>query len=206
MKPLYKSKTFWTAVGGAVTAVGAYMTGDLTGAQAVAAVLAAATAIFLRDGVNSAARAAAMLLVCVSLVGCATSQQPQDQTNRGQLGEAGDKDVVAVGFGAVGTTKAGARLHDVDPRAGAGGEILEPIVLWNPVTETWEVQVDANGNVLMKKISSVRNYHNYIGSTLSVTATGTGTTEGQQTQGADAKADANPSNTTDVDGTVTPGN
>ena len=51
MNALLKSKTFWTAVVGTITAVGAYFTGDLAFAEMIQAVFAALVIIFLRQGV-----------------------------------------------------------------------------------------------------------------------------------------------------------
>lgn len=48
---IFKSKTFWTAVIGAITAIGAYLTGSIDAAQAVEAVFGALVVIFLRQGV-----------------------------------------------------------------------------------------------------------------------------------------------------------
>jgi len=50
--PWYKQKTTWTAVAGVVGAVGAYVTGALTLAEAVGAAWAAAMVIFARQGIE----------------------------------------------------------------------------------------------------------------------------------------------------------
>jgi hypothetical protein len=52
-KPLYKSKTFWTGVGGVVTAAAGYATGDLTLAAAAQLAVTSLVGIFLRDAVRS---------------------------------------------------------------------------------------------------------------------------------------------------------
>ena len=52
MAELLKSKTFWTAVAGIITAVGAYSTGEIDLATAVQGVFAALIVIFLREGVR----------------------------------------------------------------------------------------------------------------------------------------------------------
>ena len=47
----YKSKTNWTAIIAALTAVSAYLTGSIDAVTAVQSVFAAVIAIFLRSGV-----------------------------------------------------------------------------------------------------------------------------------------------------------
>jgi len=124
---------------------------------------------------------ALLLMVCMvgTLAACATTTQPADLGQQAKVGE-GNKDTSAAGFGAVATTRRGAKLHDGTASGGnAGGEILEPVVLWNPETKTWTPIFDAEGRPLMKVVRGLRDYHNYIGSTLSVTATGSGTTDSQ---------------------------
>lgn len=52
MAELLRSKTFWTAVAGIITATGAYFTGEITLATAIQSVFAALVVIFLREGVR----------------------------------------------------------------------------------------------------------------------------------------------------------
>jgi CDP-diglyceride synthetase len=54
---LLKSKTFWTAIGGIITTVGAAMTGTMTWSQAIMPILTALIGIFLKDGQINAAKA-----------------------------------------------------------------------------------------------------------------------------------------------------
>ena len=144
-----------------------------------------------------------ILLALLALTACATSKQPTAQDNAAQLGE-GNKDLSVAAFGAVSTTRQQARLHDINPGEGRGGTVLEPVVLWNPVTKTWEPQLDGAGNPIMKAIAGFRDYNNFIGSTISLSATGSGTTSGSQTQGQDSKPVATPTNDVKPSTAVTP--
>ena len=50
---LLKSKTFWTALIGILTTVGAVLTGEMTWATAIMPILTALVGIFLKDGLLS---------------------------------------------------------------------------------------------------------------------------------------------------------
>lgn len=70
----WKSRTTWTGIAGIVAAVGGYCTGELGGAAAVAGVLAALGAIFMRDAIKPAA---GLLVVSLMLGACATAPAQQ---------------------------------------------------------------------------------------------------------------------------------
>ncbi len=81
MLPWYKQKTTWTALAGIVAAVGAWMSGDVSGQATVGAVIAAMSVIFLRQGVEKSGgqagrvRIGLVVLVAVAalvLAGCQT--------------------------------------------------------------------------------------------------------------------------------------
>jgi hypothetical protein len=143
------------------------------------------------------------LLIAV-LAGCSTANVPSDLANKAALGEQGDKHTVAAGFGAVATTRATARLFDKNPDTGGGGEIVEPVVLWNPETKSWQPVFGADGQPLFKTVKGLRDYNNNIGATLTytVSAAGSGTTSGEQTQGGSQTGAATPTNTVEVPVTV----
>ena len=48
---LWKSKTFWTGIAGIITAVGAYMAGEISLGVLLTTSLTALLAIFVRDGI-----------------------------------------------------------------------------------------------------------------------------------------------------------
>jgi len=52
MIPIYKTKTFWTAVAGIVTAVGGYLAGELGAMATIGACLAGLSIIFTRQGIE----------------------------------------------------------------------------------------------------------------------------------------------------------
>lgn len=51
---ILKSKTFWAAIGGVVTAIGSAVVGIITPVEAAQVVWAAFLAIFVRDGMTGA--------------------------------------------------------------------------------------------------------------------------------------------------------
>jgi len=52
--PFWKQKTTWTAAAGLVTAVGAFIAGDLSTAAMIASAFAAIGSIFMRQGIEKA--------------------------------------------------------------------------------------------------------------------------------------------------------
>jgi len=52
--PFYKQKTTLTAILGALGAVAAYLTGEMSLVSAIGAILAALTGIFMRQGIEKA--------------------------------------------------------------------------------------------------------------------------------------------------------
>ena len=52
MKKFFKSKTNWTCIIGGIGALGAYLSGEISGAMAVQSGLAALAGIFMRQGVE----------------------------------------------------------------------------------------------------------------------------------------------------------
>jgi len=50
--PFYKQKTTWTAIAGAIAAVGAYYTGEIDSTTLIQSVFVSAMAIFMRQGVE----------------------------------------------------------------------------------------------------------------------------------------------------------
>jgi len=52
MNPLYKTKTFWTAVAGLLGIAAGYFTGELGLKEAIESAFLALTAIFLRAGIQ----------------------------------------------------------------------------------------------------------------------------------------------------------
>ncbi|MBU0907748.1 MAG: hypothetical protein KKE05_06350 [Nanoarchaeota archaeon] len=54
MATLLKSKTFWAAIAGIITAVGAYLTGEMELATAIQTGIGCLLAIFIRDGIATA--------------------------------------------------------------------------------------------------------------------------------------------------------
>ena len=50
--PIWKRKTFWGAVVGMVTATGAYLSGELTLALYIGAMIAAVQTIFIRQAID----------------------------------------------------------------------------------------------------------------------------------------------------------
>ena len=50
--PIWKSKTFWTAIGGVCTAAGAYFEGSLGLTGLISAVFGGLAVIFMRQGVQ----------------------------------------------------------------------------------------------------------------------------------------------------------
>ena len=55
---MHKTKTFWASLGGIVTAVGAYFTGDIDLAATMQIVVTSVLALFLRHGVAKSEKAA----------------------------------------------------------------------------------------------------------------------------------------------------
>jgi hypothetical protein len=52
MNELLKTKTFWTGIAGIVAAVGGYLTGTMSPAEAIQTGIGSLVAIFLRDGLR----------------------------------------------------------------------------------------------------------------------------------------------------------
>ncbi len=52
MNAFFRSKTNWTAIIAAITALSAYLTGDIEGATAIQSGFAALVTIFMRHGVE----------------------------------------------------------------------------------------------------------------------------------------------------------
>ena len=52
MIPVWKQKTFWASITGAIGAVAAYFTGEIGIVGAIGAVMAALTSIFMRQGIE----------------------------------------------------------------------------------------------------------------------------------------------------------
>lgn len=50
--PIWKRKTFWGAVAGMATSIGAYMSGEITLGPFIQAMIAAMVIIFLRQGMD----------------------------------------------------------------------------------------------------------------------------------------------------------
>lgn len=50
--PIWKRKTFWGAVAGMATSIGAYMAGEITLGPFIQAMIAAMVIIFLRQGMD----------------------------------------------------------------------------------------------------------------------------------------------------------
>jgi len=52
----YKQKTTWTAIGGIITAVGGYLTGEISIVACIGAVFAGLAVIFGRQGIEKSGR------------------------------------------------------------------------------------------------------------------------------------------------------
>jgi len=52
--PIYKQKTFWTAIAALVGSVAGYFTGEMSIVSAISAILVALGGIFMRQGIEKA--------------------------------------------------------------------------------------------------------------------------------------------------------
>jgi hypothetical protein len=84
VKKLQGYKTYILAALAIITAWVTFAVGDFTMAQAVEATFAAIAAMTIRSGINTAAKAAILLLPCLLLLGCATTDQQQPTTQKSE--------------------------------------------------------------------------------------------------------------------------
>ncbi len=70
MKPLIKSKVFWTMILAIAGALAGYFTGELNWKEAGATILTAVTGIFFRDAISTVGKQVVPLLLVLPFVGC----------------------------------------------------------------------------------------------------------------------------------------
>lgn len=150
----------------------------------------------------------ALLMLC-TLAACATSPQTATQpaTNApvGELGQ-GRTSAAAAFMKSAATSEKEASLAPEGPAV--GGKVEAPFALWNSVTNSWQIPLDANGRPYMVTATAVRDFNYIVAGTVSNSATVSGTASGSQTQGGTAGATsgqtATPTNTTSPSTTLTP--
>lgn len=180
-------KTYLAGIAAVLGAVAAALAGTMSWAEALAIIVPAVLGMTVRAGVSTetaktAAKVAAPLVLAVlALGGCATTTQPTDLANRANTGE-GDKDTTAAAFGAVATTRETARLSDRD-LAGGGGDVTEPVIVWNAETKSYQTVLGPDGAPVMRHVKGLRDYYNMVANTITTSATGSGTTTGTTSQG-----------------------
>jgi len=180
-------KTYIVAIVTVVYALAGVFLGAHDWSVAIPMILGASGLGALRAGVAKSALVP-MLLACLALGACATSQQDQAQPStvkpKADLGQSSTRATAAF-LKSVATTDASGTLAP-EERA-VGGEVTVPFALWNPETKSWDVPKDENGVPYKVHATAVRDF-NYLVGTISNSATVSGTASGSQTQGGTAGA------------------